>query len=106
LDVDEDDEGKAKGIHGFGWETLLSKQLQTICSRLSIKGVKNVKKGEMIDKLIQQYSNQKAYGMLQASNKKQDKGLWKQVQCSFRLMNILFSDQFASSFASLGNIAT
>ena len=30
----------------------------------------------------------------------------KQIQCPFRLLNILFSDEFAADFADLGNIAT
>jgi hypothetical protein len=29
----------------------------------------------------------------------------KEVQCSFRIINILFSDTFAADFATLGNIA-
>jgi hypothetical protein len=29
----------------------------------------------------------------------------KQIQCSFRLKNILFSDEFAEQFSSLGNVA-
>ena len=30
----------------------------------------------------------------------------KQIQCPFRLLNILFLDEFAADFADLGNIAT
>ena len=30
----------------------------------------------------------------------------KEVQCGFRLMNILFSDVFAADFATIGNLAT
>jgi hypothetical protein len=29
----------------------------------------------------------------------------KEVQCAFRLINILFSDEFASDFATIGNVA-
>ena len=29
----------------------------------------------------------------------------KEVQCTFRLMNILFSDEFAGEFATIGNVA-
>jgi hypothetical protein len=58
----------------------------------------------MVDRLIQAYNNRKNYKAMQ--NRKEDAAPRKQVQCSFRLMNILFSDEFADQFASLGDAAT
>ena len=35
-----------------------------------------------------------------------EKNFRKQIQCPFRLMNIIFSDEFVEDFASLGNVAS
>ncbi len=43
----EDDSGKAQGVFGIECKQLSSKHLWTICSCLSIKGVKNFKKSDM-----------------------------------------------------------
>jgi hypothetical protein len=103
-DVDVNEEGNATGVLGSEFKELLSKKLRTICSRLNLKGVKNVKKQSMVDRLNQAYKNWINYKTLQ--NRKQDTAPRKQVQCSFRLLNILFSDEFATPFASLGDAAT
>jgi hypothetical protein len=103
-DVDIDEDGNATGVLGSEFKELSSKQLRTICSRLNLKGVKNVKKQDMVDRLIIAHKNWNNYKTLQ--NRKQDTAPRKQVQCSFRLLNILFSDEFATPFASLGDAAT
>jgi hypothetical protein len=105
-DFFEDNEGQARGVLQTEWKLLSSKQLRTICSRLSIKGVKNVKKGQMIDMLVQTYQNRKAYNALASRDRQNQESPSvprKQVQCSFRLINILFSDGFASDFAHIGD---
>jgi hypothetical protein len=63
-DICEDEEGKASGVLNSKWSAL-SKKLRTICTRLSIKGMKNVRKAQMIECLIQSYHNRKAYDTLQ-----------------------------------------
>ena len=47
-DVDVDEEGKATGVFGLLFADLSSKQLCTVCSRLKLKGVKNVTKKDML----------------------------------------------------------
>ena len=61
----------------------------------------------MIDKISVTHANRKAYSALQdgIQDGKQLKGR-KEVQCSFCLLNLLFSDTFAEDFATLGNAAT
>jgi hypothetical protein len=102
-DVTEDDDGNATGVLGLLWADFSSKQLRTIASRLSIKGVKNANKTDMVNKLSKTHTNRKAYNALR--NRNNDQAPRKEVQCSFRLINILFSDDFAGDFATLGNIA-
>ena len=102
-DVHVDEEGNATGVFDSEFKDFSSKQLRTICSRLNLKGVKNVKKQDMIDRLVKAYNNWKNYEMLKNRNNAAPR---KQAQCSFRLMNILFSDEFATQFATLGDAAT
>ena len=105
-DIVEDENGKAVGISGIEWKDFSSKQLRTICSRLSVRGVKNAKKSDMIERLVTFYENKKAYTALQTRERAMDKAPRQQVQCSFRLVNALFSDKFAGDFANLGNVAS
>ena len=79
--------------------------MRTICSTLKIRGVKNAKKETMVDKLNETYHNRKKYEDLVNGFHDKNNKPKKEIQCSFRLMNILFSDGFAGSFATLGNTA-
>ena len=108
-DIFEDDNGIAAGIFGIEWEDFSSKQLRAICSKLNIKGVRNAKKPDMVQRITRTHKNRKAYGaMLSQADEKlpseeQEKSSRKQIQCPFRLMNVLFSDDFVEDFATLGN---
>ncbi len=104
-DVLVDIDGKATGALGVRWDEFSSKQLRTICSRLGIKEVKNAKKSDMVERLVELYNNKKAYSTLQRREGIIDNPQQKQVQCVFCLMNVLFSDEFATDFAHIGNIA-
>ena len=101
-----DDKGKVIGVSGVEWKNFSSKQLRTICSRLALKGVKNVKKSDMVERLVACYENKQAYHKLQGRERKKDKAPRQQIHCSFRLINVLFSDKFAGDFANLGNVAS
>ena len=108
-DTFEDCNGSPKGVFDQEWSTFSSKQLRTICSRLSIKGIKNVKKSDMVDSLIAGYNNKKLYTTMQNrgdDDNGAEKSTRKQAQCPFRLMNILFLDEHAEGFSKLGNMAT
>jgi hypothetical protein len=100
-DIDESPDGEAIGVFGDLWSEMSSKQLRTVASRLSIKGIKNAKKVIIVEKLQNTHRNKKTYSSLQSKQKP----IRKEVQCPFRLINLLFSDQFAVQFATLGDVA-
>lgn len=115
MDVDSNE--NVVGVFGVRFTQLSSKQLRTVCSRLNIRGVKNAKKQVMIDNITAHYKNRRAYDSLLDSSPEvlgpsnlADSNMTiatrKEIQCPFRLMNILFSDQFAERFAATGNAAT
>jgi hypothetical protein len=76
-----------------------------ICVRLGIKGYKNKKKSETIDIIDRWCRNKKAYQSVQEGYAAIREPR-KEVQCAFRLINILFSDEFASDFATIGNVVS
>ena len=82
-DFVEDEHGKAIGVCGIEWKEFSSKQLRTICSRLSVKGVKNFKKTDMVERLVSFYENKQAYNMLQKRDRTTNKPPRQQAQCSF-----------------------
>lgn len=100
-DIHEDDGGEAAGIFGIAWGCYSSKQLRTICSKLSVRGVKNAKKADMANKIKDFYKNKKLYNQLQYK----DCAPRREVQYPFCLINVLFSDEFAEKFATIGNMA-
>jgi hypothetical protein len=106
-------------VCGIALSDLNSKQLRTVCSKLSVKGVKNATKSRMLENIESVYANRKAYaemGYLGGGQQDRTSAAGggrtptapprKEVQCTFRLLNILFSDAFAEDFATLGNVAT
>jgi hypothetical protein len=112
-DVAANDNGQASTVSGCQLSCFSSKQLRTICSRLAIKGIKNIKKSKMIDKIVATYRSRQVYNKItRQQNAGNDNNAststtpkpQKEVQCSFRIINILFSDTVAANFATLGNI--
>ena len=85
-------------------KSLRYKDLQAVCSQLKIWGIKNAAKEQMIKKLAFLHQVKTRYGkaleVLEASATR------KEPQCPFRLLGILFSDQFAEGFSQLGNVAS
>jgi hypothetical protein len=110
-DVDEDEEGTPIGVKGMKWETLSVKNLRTICARLGFKGYKNANKVGIIEIIVKCCKTKKVYASLWENDKNAtsigNNGMTtrKEVQCVFRLLNILFSDAFAAEFASIGDVA-
>jgi hypothetical protein len=114
-DVDNDGKDNPVGINGIPWAQMHVRQLRIICSRLSVRGVKNAKKAHIIEALTRWCRNRWNYNAMMAVHDSQDSGTMasgrvvktsrKEVQCTFRLMNILFSDEFACEFATLGDVA-
>ena len=95
--------GELKQIQGVDVKKLLSKELRTVCSRLKVRGVKNATKRVMIERIIDCHGNKEKYAnvakALGASTTR------KEPQCAYRLINVLFSDDFAEKFAQLGDVA-
>jgi hypothetical protein len=118
--IDKDGNDNPVGINGIPWDQMHVKHLRMICSRLSVKGIKNAKKAYIIDTLTRWCRNKWNYNSMMAaygdpstaprSGTTTSTGsappARKEVQCTFRLMNILFSDEFAGEFATIGNVAT
>jgi hypothetical protein len=112
-DVVEDDKGEALSIIGYEFQLLTSVQLRTICSRLELKGLKNARKSVMIDAIKAKYRFVKGYNtldatqkQLQEANKPGSTATRKEAQCTFRLINLLFSDKFAEDFSNTGRTPT
>jgi len=103
-DVDQDETGNAIGVGGMMWDAFSSRQLRMICVRFGIKGYKNKKKVQTIELIERWCKAKKVYEAMQAGYALIREPR-KEVQCAFRLINILFSDEFASDFASIGNVA-
>ena len=116
-DIQTDPQGEPYGFLGVPFVTLTCKQLRIVCSRLEIRGVKNVRKEVMVDRIKAQFKNRAAYAALgsavAAASASQGDGVGtrnaspprREIQCPFRLLNILFSDLFAERFADTGNVA-
>jgi hypothetical protein len=113
-DVSANNNSQASAVSGCQLSWFSSKQLRTICSRLAIKGIKNIKKSKMVDKIVTTYRSRQVYNKItRQRNEGHDNNAststtpkpQKEVQCSFQMINILFSDTFAADFATLGNIA-
>ena len=74
--------------------------------------MRNIKKRIVIEKIVSSYQLKKAYKNLHMQPTQPpeandgNKAPRKQVQCPFRLMNVLFSDEFAMDIVDLGKIAT
>lgn len=108
-DIVEDNDGEACSIIGYDLILLTSNQLRSVCSKLELKGLKNVKKSVMIDAIKTKYKFVKGYSQLDSSKKQQDEAAKpgstatrKEAQCTFRLVNLLFSDKFAEDFCNTG----
>ena len=87
-------------VNGVEASALKSKDLRKICSVLSIKGVKNKPKDAMVEAILTGLKNRAAYDAIALTMPR------KTIHCGFRLLNIVFSDQFVERFARLGNVAS
>ncbi len=81
-DFVQDEHGRAIGVSGLEWKDVSSKQLRTLCSPLSVKGVKNAKKSDMVERLVGVYKNRQACNALQNCQRTKEKAPRQQVQCS------------------------
>ena len=108
-DVIEDHRGEAFSVIGYELTALASNQLRTICSKLELKGLKNAKKSVMVEAIKAKYKFVKGYDALDATEKQRNEAkkpgstaTRKEAQCTFQLINLLFSDKFAEDFSKTG----
>jgi len=114
--------GQVLTVLGVRLSLLRVVQLRYLCSRLSIRGYKNKSKDKLVDlvvvahnnyKKIQQLYSQKHAAETTSGNTSRStspvpphlssKKPRKQAQCTWRLLNVLFSDEFYQDFQALGD---
>jgi hypothetical protein len=101
---DKDEEDVPIGFEGRLWNNFSVLKLRNICSKLQVYGIKNAKKENIIESIVTTYQNTKAYSTIRKSmTDDNQQGTRKEVQCPYRLMNILFSDDFVEDFSTIGN---
>lgn len=112
-DVAEDANGDAFTVAGLELTALKSHQLRTVISRLKLQGLKNAKKSVMVDAIKTKHKLFKAYSRLDDDQRQQEEtrrpgttATRKEQQCTFRLVNLLFSDKFAEDFSNTGKTPT
>jgi hypothetical protein len=59
----------------------------------------------MIEAINATYNNKSAYATIQ-THFQPNTSPRKEIQCTYRLLNVLFSDKFSEEFSLLGNRAT
>ena len=89
-------EGELKEIQGVGVKNIYYPKT---FARLKIRDVKNATKGVMIERIIEYNGNKEKYANVSKSLAVSKTR--KEPQCAYRLMNVLFSDEFAAKFARL-----
>ena len=110
-DITENDTGVLL-IQGHVVSLLKANQLRGICSSLVgvSKGLQQPKKAVLIERIryyrkqLEGHKNLVAEVLIQ--NTEDPSAPRKEPQCVYRLLNILFSDQFATEFEALGNTST
>jgi hypothetical protein len=117
-DCDYNAEGEPIGIDNKTWKQIQVVKLHKICSKLQVYGVKNAKKDNIIESILTTYKNNVAYNTLKemtmmetginkenivTNQPNQSTAPRKEPQCPYRLMNILFSDDFAEEFGTTAN---
>ncbi|KAE9023705.1 hypothetical protein PR001_g12850 [Phytophthora rubi] len=78
-----------------------------MCTRLGVSHYKNRRKADMLLLIEQKKINSAAYGEIMEKKRATHRISQQQhIQCRFRLINIIFSDQFAGRFDLLGSART
>jgi len=99
-DFNVDEEGRLIGLFGVPWKNITVKSLRPLGKSLNIRGYSNLSKNSFINAISFAYNNRNIYSTdVDASTR-------KTRNCPYRLLNILFSDEFAGEFASIGDAGT
>ena len=94
-----------KAIREFQIKELKHRDLQAVCSRPKTKGVNNALEDAMLKKIVRVYKSKERYGKLEDDVEIIILLTWKEPQCPYRFLNILFSDRFSEGLVQLGNLA-
>jgi hypothetical protein len=101
---DYDSSGRPIGFDGKTWGQYQVVKLRVVCSKLQVYGVKNARKDQIMDSIIKTYQNLKVYSTTkEVFDNNPPTSTRKEIQCPYRLMNLLFSDDFAEDFSRIGN---
>jgi len=102
-DVMLTEDGKVEAICGVPVKYIAVAQLRTLCVGLQVRGYKSASKGALLQLLADYLQNKQQYeaNKLDKSDKEKPR---KTIHCTFRLVNILFSDKFANNFSRLGDM--
>lgn len=90
-------------IKGRPTKTIHFHDVRTICIKFGISGYKIHCKTGLLELLAAKKINDGVYSIKEAESKKPPTR--KAIQCNFRLLNILFSDEFALRFSHIGDPA-
>ena len=82
------------------WKNITVKYLRPLGKSLNIRGYSNSSKKEFINAISFAYINRNMYST------EVDASTCKTRNCTYRLLNILFSDEFAGEFALIGDAGT
>lgn len=109
-DIETDSQGEAIGCFNQRFEKISARDIRKICTSLGLRGTKNARKDQRIDIIRGFYKNKKAMSHLTSRDRTSEGRVThsttrKEAQCTYRLMNILFSEEFAEGFATIGNSA-
>ena len=92
-----------KTVWEFDVKSLKYRDLWIVISQLKVKGVKNSTTEQTIKKLVSLHQFKARYNKILETPDPAPTS--KEAQCPYRLLNILFSDEFAEGFSQLGNVA-
>lgn len=99
-DVQRDDSGDIVTVLGHAVADFKVTHLRLLCQTFKLQGYKSSNKTALLKMLTDYAANRTAYNIDKLTPTTQRKSM----HCPFRLLNILFSDEFAEQFSKLGDI--
>ena len=93
-------------IHGHNVKSITIKLLRKVCSILKVSGYKNKSKDNMLAIMGQHKYNVELYGDLYGDTAGSGTTSCKEPQCSFCLLNVLFSNAFSVCLKGLAATRT
>ena len=98
--VNVDNNGNPLGLFSIPWNKIKGKDLRPLAKLFGVRNYGQMKKEILIERLIATFVNKDLYDAETQSNNQSSR---RQKQCTFQLINILFSDEFADNFGCAGD---